>query len=77
MSDATMKMWAWVVSIIMGICFIVRHKQLGFQAYKFQKDVFNIQLDEKWIRIGSVGYVFVGIFFVLFGLIQLLNILKK
>ena len=28
MSDATMKMWAWVVSIVMGICFIVRHKQL-------------------------------------------------
>ncbi len=69
-----MKMWAWVVSIIMGICFIVRHKQLALQAKKFQLKWFNIHTNEKW---DSAGYLVVGLFFVIFGLIQLLNVLKK
>ena len=77
MSDATIKMWSWVVAIIMGICAIARHKRLGFEAWKFQKDIFHIHLDEKWIRWGSVGHLIVGIFFVLFGLIELLKLLTK
>jgi hypothetical protein len=74
MSDATMKMWAWVVAIIMGICAIVRHKQLALRAKRFQLKWFNIHTNEKWDR---AGYLVVGTFFVIFGLIQLLKILIK
>ena len=74
MSDATIKMWSWVGAIIMGICAIARHKQLGLQVKEFQLKRFNIHTNEK---LNSAWALVTGLFFVIFGLIQLLNILKK
>jgi len=73
-SDAVIQTLGWVVIIIMGICAIARHKQLAFQAKKFQLKWFNIHTNEKW---DSAGYLVVGLFFVIFGLIQLLKLLTK
>jgi NhaP-type Na+/H+ or K+/H+ antiporter len=64
----------YVALMVMGIYFVVRHKRLGFLAKEFQRKTFNIHASEQWYR---VGYLVGGIVFVIFALIELLNILKK
>jgi len=73
MSDAMIKTVGYVLLTVMGIWAMVGHKRLAVQAQKFQREKFNLRVNEHWYRIGALV---VGTFFVIFGLIELLNILK-
>ena len=73
--------WWNVIGALFGIVFglvgVIFHKRLGQKAMEFQKNVFHIHASETATRGTQVGYLIIGVIFIVFGLIELLKILKK
>ena len=53
-----------IFSIILGLCSIIWHKTFGSGAVRFQRQLLNIQFDE---RAFQVTYLLVGIAFIVIG----------
>ncbi len=73
MSQASINLAGYVVLTVMGMYFLARHKRLGVRAQQFQREKFHIHVHENWYR---VGYFIGGMLFVIFGLLEILKILK-
>ena len=60
-----------VLSVVLGLCFVVWHKRFGSGAVRFQHKLLNIQFDE---RVFQITYVIVGIAFIAIGVGVLLSV---
>ncbi len=65
-----------IFGIVIGVCSIVFHKRLGRWVAEFQRKVFHIHVSEVGVRGAQIGYLIIGIIFVLFGIVTLININK-
>ncbi len=62
-----------IVFIIMGLCFVIYHKQLGHKTFDFYYRLLHINLSEKGYQI---VFLVCGMVFAIFGLLSLLQIIR-
>jgi hypothetical protein len=70
--------WVNVVGPLFGIVFglvgAIFNKRLGQKAAEFQKNVFHIHVSETATRGAQIGYLVLGIVFVVAGVLNLLRL---
>ena len=73
MDNSIINLFVHIFLIALGLFSIIYHKRWGIEAAKFQLKYFHLHYKERGYQI---GYLFIGIFFVVFGLLVLLGIIK-
>jgi len=61
------------ISVIMGLCFAIFHKQLAHKTAEFYYKFLHIHFSEKGYQI---GFLAIGIIFVIIGCLSLFHIIR-
>jgi uncharacterized membrane protein YdcZ (DUF606 family) len=74
MNEWWMNLFGGLLGIVFGSVGIIFHKRLGQKAMEFQKNVFHTRVSETAIRGTKIGYLIIGIVFVVCGVLYLLRL---
>ncbi len=74
MNEWWMNLFGALFGIMLGLAAVIFHKRLGQKAMEFQNKVFHIRVSETAIRGSQIGYLIIGIVFVVAGVLYLLRL---
>jgi len=73
MDKNTIGMLGGIISLIAGLVFVILHKQLGQKTADFYYRLLHINFSERGYQ---VGFLLVGIAFVVFGLLSVFQLIR-
>jgi hypothetical protein len=63
-----------VISVLLGLCFVTFCRPLAERAAKYQQNFWGANFGVGTIKGIQIGFLLVGIFFIIFGLLSIFHI---